>query len=413
MPRRSYVLASLALLVSLQLGGCGDDDPAPAVDGGADAGGDGAGSADAAVMVLPPGCSNPLGAPTTLLCTGLYSDIVSKQLAPGVEPFAPAVPLWSDGADKQRWISLPPGTAIDASNPNEWVFPTGTRVWKEFSVGGKRIETRLWYKVRSNYWVHAVYAWNADETAALASPGGDVPLGAGTYHIPTKDECEKCHRGRTEHILGFEQVGLGLPGAAGLTLEGLVASGRIVPAPAVTTLAIGDDGTGAAAPVLAWLHANCGTTCHNENSNALAYPSGMRLRLDPGLLDGRPVVAFDPLRTTVGVKVNAVNWNGQTRVVPGDPEGSLLYQLVSNRGAGNQMPPIATRVVDEVHTALIKDWIARMAGPPADASVDAAEPSDAAPPDQDAGADPDAPAETPDLAPDADDAAEDVSPGDL
>ena len=43
---------------------------------------------------------------------------------------------------KRRWISLPPGSAIDASDPDAWAFPVGTRLWKEFSFGGQRVETR-------------------------------------------------------------------------------------------------------------------------------------------------------------------------------------------------------------------------------------------------------------------------------
>jgi hypothetical protein len=180
---------------------------------------------------------------------------------------------------------------------------------------------------------------------------------------------------------------------------------------------IGDDGTGVAAPALGWLHANCGITCHNSNSNSVGYGAGMDLRLDPTRLDGQSTAGFASRSTTVGVTVNAPNWNGRTRIVPGDPTASLLYQLISNRGMGNQMPPIATRVVDIDHVALVESWIRLMPAPPppdagappdaeeADAGapdagevdageVDAGEP-DAAAPDA---AEPDA---APDLEPDA------------
>ena len=103
---------------------------------------------DVALSPLPASCVADTGVPArTLECTGLYAAIASKQIALGVRAFSPAVPLWSDGADKLRWIFLPPGTSIDSSNPNEWVFPVGTKAWKEFSSGGQRVETRLWQKV--------------------------------------------------------------------------------------------------------------------------------------------------------------------------------------------------------------------------------------------------------------------------
>lgn len=325
---------------------------------------DGAAGLDPGTPVaLPPECAGATVPPSSLVCTGLYADVAAKLTAPGVEPYAPAVPLWSDGASKQRWISLPAGQQIDNSTPDEWTFPVGTKLWKEFAKDGRRVETRLWQKVSATYWAGATYAWNADETAATLSGGGDIPWGSGTYHIPTSDECQKCHRGRTDRILGFDQVLLGLDGATGMTLAQLAAAGRLTVPPASTQLSIGDDGTGQAAPALAWLHVNCGTTCHNRNSNATAWSTGMFLRLPADQLDGRPVGAFDTVSTTVGTPAASTAWQGQTRIVPGDPGASLLYHLITNRGQGNQMPPIATSIVDPEGVARVGAWIQQLPAP--------------------------------------------------
>jgi hypothetical protein len=319
--------------------------------------------------------------PVAIECTGLYTDLATKQLAPGVRSYAPAVPLWADTASKDRWIWLPPGTQIDASDPSEWMFPVGTKVWKEFSRDGKRVETRFFEKVQTGYWVRTTYAWSDDDMAATLSAGGDMPLGTdgGTYHIPTPDECDQCHRGRTDHLLGFEQVSLGLAGATGLTLPELVSEGLISPPPARTSLTVGDDGTGVAAAPLAWLHINCGASCHNGNSNSTAFGSGLHLRLDPTLLDGRSSAGFDSRTTTLGLLATTPTWNGQTRIVPGDPTHSLLVKLITNRGTdnpvANQMPPIATSLVDTTDTQSVIEWIAAMPGAPViDGGKDAASP---------------------------------------
>ena len=139
-----------------------------------------------AALVLPPICTttDTQVPPNNLVCTGLYTDIAAKQIAPGIEAYAPAVPLWSDGAQKQRWISLPPGQVIDNSDPNEWTFPVGTRVWKEFSKAGQRVRP-IRRKTDINWWTP--YAQDSDESAAVHSGGGDIPFGTGTYHIPTSD----------------------------------------------------------------------------------------------------------------------------------------------------------------------------------------------------------------------------------
>ena len=145
-----------------------------------------------------------------------------------------------------------------------------------------------------------------------------------------------------------------------MTLQRLVAEGRLTAPPASARLALGDDGTGHAAAALGWLHVNCGTSCHNRRSDATAWATGLFLRLDARELDGRAANAFDSLTTTLGVAATTAGWRGQTRIAPGHPEGSLLLRLVRTRGQGNQMPPIATAVVDANAVDQVETWIASM-----------------------------------------------------
>src|SRR5688572_5594363 len=78
--------------------------------------------------------------PRLLSETGLYLP-GTRHVDPLNLEFVPQYPLWSDGARKRRWIRLPKGSAIDATNPDEFEFPIGTKLWKEFSFG-RAIETR-------------------------------------------------------------------------------------------------------------------------------------------------------------------------------------------------------------------------------------------------------------------------------
>ena len=86
----------------------------------------------------------------------------------------------------------------------------------------------------------------------------------------------------------------------------------------------------------------------------------MFLRLDPTLLDGSSVLGFDSLTTTIGVPAVTPAWKGQPRILPKDPAHSLLYQLISHRGTGQQMPPIATNFVDQADIPLVEAWIAQL-----------------------------------------------------
>ncbi len=112
----------------------------------------------AAGLALATSAHEPL--PERLTDTGLFVADSLDAVRTGVQSFTPQYPLWSDGATKRRWISLPPGGAIDGSRPAAWDFPVGTKFWKEFSVAGRRVETRLIERLADGGWRFAAYVWN-------------------------------------------------------------------------------------------------------------------------------------------------------------------------------------------------------------------------------------------------------------
>ena len=320
----------------------------------------------------PPPANTDCGAvlpdtlPEALACTGLYDDIEDKSVASDVREFAPAFALWSDGADKTRWVLLPEGPTIDASDPDDWRFPIGTKFWKEFRWNGQRAETRLFWKVADNRWIKTSYQWNEDESAATRHPGGMVQVGGEDYYIPSAKECDQCHKGRADRALGFEAASLGLEGATGLTLARLIdeaiLEGNEVPA----TLELGDDGTGVGGEALGWLHVNCGVSCHNANPAAEGYKTDLQMRLSASELDGSSLVDAAARVTAIDIDAQTPRWKGKKIIAPGSPADSLLYTLISHRDAAmrDQMPPIASRVVDADGTAAIEAWIDALGATP-------------------------------------------------
>jgi hypothetical protein len=303
------------------------------------------------------------GLPVDLACTGLFAAVDSDKLGDGVQAFTPAYTLWSDNAGKSRWIKLPRGQKIDSSDPSRWRFPVNTQFWKQFDANGARAETRLYQKVREDRWVYTTYVWDdAGKHASREDAGRDLVRNGVKYHVPAKSLCNDCHDGNPENVLGFEAVSLGLAGAdqSGLTLQKLVDQGLLTKPPVSTHLVIGDDGTGKAADVLGWLHVNCGVSCHNDGVNADAEITGLRMKLDQTLLDGRASNNFDTFRLLINVAAVSMQWNKQKRVIPGMPDKSLLYKLITTRtGTDNvkQMPPLVSRVVDDKNAAKVRDWI--------------------------------------------------------
>src|SRR5688572_24727556 len=112
-------------------------------------------------------------APGWLSETGLYADATKLKIDSRNRTFSPQYPLWSDGATKRRWVRLPEGSQINVANLDKWELPVGTKFWKEFSLNGRKVETRFLWQVRKNQWVFASYAWNDAQTdAVLASESG-------------------------------------------------------------------------------------------------------------------------------------------------------------------------------------------------------------------------------------------------
>jgi hypothetical protein len=283
--------------------------------------------------------------------TGLYTAGSTEELAPGVTPYSPRYALWSDGASKQRWLLLPEDTQIDTSDMDSWVFPVGTKVWKEFARDGKRLETRLLWKTETG-WLRVAYVWNDDESEAMATPRGAPDVRGTTHDVPERGACSSCHAGR-DYLLGVSAIQLAHPGA-GVTLSSLIADDRLSDPPAnPDALSLPDT---PAWNALGYLHANCGN-CHNPKSDAWDRVDNFDLWLRVAEL-GDPM-STQSWRSTVSVALTDTDTTGglSLRIVPGNAAMSGLIQRMSVRGSENAMPPLASERVDTDGVAVISGWI--------------------------------------------------------
>ena len=106
----------------------------------------------------------------------------------------------------------------------------------------------------------------------------------------------------------------------------------------------------------------------------------MYLRINPSALEAMtPVQQWDDVKTTVDVAAHIANFAGRRRIVPGEPDQSLLIELASTRAAGRQMPPIATKLVDPVGIQAVRAWIQAL-GNKKIVDIDASVPLDAGAP---------------------------------
>ena len=309
--------------------------------------------------------------PLTLSDTGLFADVTDLSPAPGVLPYTPNLPFWSDYASKRRWFVIPDaGNKMTWSRDSLWTFPTN-QIWvKHFDMEmergnpatKKRIETRL--LVRNSGGVYGVsYQWNAAQTDATLVPeaGADFPLlitnASVTYtqawHIPTRAECLSCHQPQGGLALSFTTRQLNrtnvVKGFSGNQLELWQAAGYFTaaPEPANTLprhVAPGDTTVPLESRVRSYLDVNC-AYCHRPGGSG------------GGTWDGR---ASTPLVTAGIINGSAINNGGNPTnklIVPRDPFHSIILNRVAVTNGFTRMPPLASSELDQTNIALLTQWI--------------------------------------------------------
>jgi hypothetical protein len=344
---------------------------AAAADGAAEvgdaAGSDGGTAVDVAVEHVP--APQPYARPAYvhLSETGLFADFAAHEITPDATAFEPTNKLWSDGATKRRWVRLPPGTQIDTSDMDHWVFPVGTKLWKEFSLGGVLLETRLIERYGlgpDDYWMGA-FVWAADGGDAVLAPDGQSDINGTPHDAPAQKDCGACHRGDVGRVLGLSAIQMSRDGDPP-ALRDLATMGWLSDPPAdLGGFPVPGDATTAAA--LGYLHANCGH-CHNENGTAWS-DTQMVLRLT---VADRDAATSGVVASIVGKTLDY--WRGGAitlRVDPGHPDMSALVARMSARGPkgqtpgqlSDQMPPLATEIVDPDGIAAVSQWISALPAP--------------------------------------------------
>lgn len=330
--------------------------------GGGDAGPDAA-PPDAAPPDASPPDATPIPdastAPESLRETGLYADFDNEILAPGVREFTPKYQLWSDTAEKKRWVYLPPDTQINTADMDYWVYPVGTRLWKEFWRDGKRVETRLLYKTRDikgpSGWIMRTFVWNEEQTDAVLVRGGQDDAVGTEHDVPSEIECLRCHSGTPDVALGFSAVLLDHANSA-VNLQWLVNRNILTAPPAGAGMPYFPlPGTQAQQDTLGYLHTNCGT-CHNPTTEV--FMSGdalMNLRLitsQIATVEGSPAYT-----TTVCQEMQKPIPVAEQIIVPGSPDTSAMYLRMNQRGTEDEMPQLGSELVDPTGVAAIRAWI--------------------------------------------------------
>jgi uncharacterized repeat protein (TIGR03806 family) len=294
--------------------------------------------------------------PAQLSQTGCVMASNPAQPASGLIPYAPNAAFFSDGASKTRWLALPGGERITVGADNDFDFPNGSVLMKNFTLGSTLVETRLFMRHNDGAWAGYTYEWNAAGTEATRIVGGKTVQVAGqTWQFPSESQCLQCHTAAAGRTLGLEIGQLngdfGYPtGRTANQLTTLNAIDTLTPALTQTPaqLPVIPDPFGTAAlgsRARAYLHTNC-ANCHQPGG---AAQSTMDLRFTTSLANTN---ACDVVPTLGDFGIS----NNARLIAPGSAARSVVVARVNTVAAG-AMPPLTRHQIDTQGVQLLTQWI--------------------------------------------------------
>ncbi|MEX0585582.1 MAG: hypothetical protein WD176_02990, partial [Pirellulales bacterium] len=235
------------------------------------------------------------------------------------------------------------------------------------------IETRLLTRQQGE-WVGYSYQWNDEQTEAelveksgrdveyaITDPDADNGVRKQTWHYPSRAECMVCHSRAAKYVLGISTHQLNrehafasgrrnqieLYEALGMFDAEMSAGGEELPKLA----ALHDESASLDLRARSYLHANC-SFCH-------VAAGGGNSAVDFEIVatpDKALMIDATPVHNKFGIDDARI-------VAPGSPERSVVVQRISRRGK-DQMPPLASAIVDERAVAVIRAWIEQLPLPP-------------------------------------------------
>ena len=287
-------------------------------------------------------------------------------------------PLFSDYANKYRFVYVPEGLAAAYRSQDVFDFPVGTIIAKTFTIQADlriadsrqdKIETRLLIR-RADGWKALPYTWNPSKTdAELKVTGGTQKVNwvdisgeaqSTDYIIPNSNNCANCHgedellpigpkarslnkeyaydSGVNNQLTHWSEAGI----LAGVPSD--LSSIKTIPLWGDTSASLDDRARG-------YLDINC-ASCHSSAAGA-GNTSGLFLEYwrPFGLAVGEckpPIAAGDG---SGGLKYS---------IVPGNADESILHFRMNSDEPEIRMPESGRSVIHTEGVKIIADWIDAM-----------------------------------------------------
>ncbi len=317
--------------------------------------------------------------PALLSQTGAFVDV--EQLVPSDKliPYNLITPLWSDRAQKKRWVAVPSSKKIGWQEKGQWQWPIGTVLIKHFELPVdetdpskiRRLETRFIVRKENGGVYGATYKWRRDNSDAdlltdvleeditITAPEGPWTQ---TWTYPSPEDCITCHNEDTGGVLG--------PKTASLNTISLYPSGHTdnqlrtwnhlnLFEPALDTNSLAslpahaalDDATASLElRIASYWDINCGN-CHGPQGIAADWDARFETPLaQRGVIWGDLVAEKRDYLVDYGLPMPYV-------IEPGNPDNSILYIRDNSENLEDRMPPLGTHLRHPEYIQLLKEWI--------------------------------------------------------
>ena len=291
----------------------------------------------------------------------------TQQPAAGVIPYDLNTPLFSDYAEKFRFVKLPPGQALSTATTRRSHFPSARSLPRHLPIRPTR-ESCRWVgghrdansQARDGWLGGVALIWNAEQTEATLELAGDMVdvkwvdseggQRTNNYIIPNANQCKGCHK------LGDELLPIG-PKARHLNRDFAYAEGTenqltywtragfsraLLIRKTRPRLAVWND------PHSGTLDQRCGP----GGVACAALPQSRRAGRNTGLdlMAGQQVpTQYGIFKTPVAAGRGSGGYDFD--IVPGQPDKSILMFRITSTDPGIMMPELGKRLIHDERRA--------------------------------------------------------------